>query len=184
MSISMNHSQQHQPHSNYIIAEEVLAISQLHAAEQEKLTLVKQFLDRHFPLNTGSHQDVSSYVVYYQHLLAFFADGSHSGLRQTKQFVAFNGTKEAPSAIVLQDQGRHVELCFDRSGLVGTRNLAHLEDVQIEAASTPKIETHRSMNSRHWLSLLHAGMPANDTLDKHFTAKDGGDYQVQHIANL
>lgn len=87
MNMSIIKSHQIQPNLNSFIAEEVLAVAQVNAAEHEKLAHAKQFLDRHFPLDSGSHQEVISYVVYYQHLLAFFADGSHSGLRQAKQFV-------------------------------------------------------------------------------------------------
>ncbi|EGM71904.1 malate synthase [Shewanella sp. HN-41] len=185
MNMPMIKSNQIQPNLNSLIAEEVLAVAQVNVAEHEKIAKAKQFLDRAFPLNSGSHQDVSSYVVYYQHLLAFFADGSHSGLRQPKQFVAFNGTKDSPNAIVLQDQGCHVELSFDRSGMIGTRDLANLEDVQIEAPTSIETTEARSSTSRHWLSLLHAGMPsANDTQDKQFTAKDGGDYSLKTIVNL
>ncbi|MCL1090830.1 malate synthase [Shewanella profunda] len=171
---------------NSLIAEEVFAVAQVNVTEHEKIANAKQFLDRVFPLNSGSHQDVSSYVVYYQHLLAFFADGSHSGLRQPKQFVAFGGTKDSPSAIVLQDQGCHVELNFDRNGMIGARDVANLEDIQIETPlNMVGIPESRSAASRHWLSLLHAGMPsANDTQDKLFTGKDGSDYNLKSIVNL
>lgn len=185
MNMPMIKSNQIQPNLNRLIAEEVLTVTQVDVAEHEKIAKAKQFLDRAFPLNCGSHQNVSSYVVYYQHLLAFFTDGSHSGLRQPKQFVAFNGTKDAPCAIVLQDQGCHVELCFNRNGMIGARDLANLEDVQIQTASSMETTEVRSSASRHWLSLLHAGMPsANDTQDKQFTAKDGGDYSLKTIVNL
>ncbi|MGI2216962.1 malate synthase [Shewanella baltica] len=187
MNMSIIKSNQIQPNLNSLIAEEVLAVAQVNVAEHEKIANAKQFLDRLFPLNSGSHQDVSSYVVYYQHLLAFFANGSHSGLRQPKQFVAFNGTKDAPCAIVLQDLGCHVELSFDRNGMIGARDVANLEDIQIETSLNMVVGTQesRSAASRHWLSLLHAGMSsANDTQDKLFTAKDGSDYNLKSIVNL
>ena len=187
MNMSMIQSNQIQPNLNSLIAEEVLAVAQVNVAEHKKIANAKQFLDRLFPLNSGSHQDVSSYVVYYQHLLAFFADGSHSGLRQPKQFVAFNGTKDAPCAIVLQDLGCHVELSFDRSGMIGARDVANLEDIQIGTSLNMVVGTpeSRSAASRHWLSLLHAGMSsANDTQDKLFTAKDGSYYNFKSIVNL
>ncbi|MCH1929867.1 malate synthase [Shewanella sp. A25] len=174
MNMSIINSERIQQNLTSFIAEEVLAVAQVKGAEQEMLTHAKQFLDRHFPLNEGSHQNVTSYVVYYQHLLAFFEDGSHSGLAQPKQFVAFNGTKDSPTALVLRDQGCHVELCFDRSGMIGARNLAHLDDVQIIEAAKKTQECRR-------LSLLHTGTPsANDTPDRFFTAKDGSVYDLQN----
>ena len=96
MTMSIISNNQSQTNLNNLIAEEVLAVVHVGIAEHEKIAKAKLFIDRLFPLSSGSHQDVSSYVVYYQHLLAFFADGSHSGLRQPKQFVAFNGTKDFP----------------------------------------------------------------------------------------
>ena len=187
MTMSIISNNQSQTNLNNLIAEEVLAVVHVGIAEHEKIAKAKLFIDRLFPLSSGSHQDVSSYVVYYQHLLAFFADGSHSGLRQPKQFVAFNGTKDAPSAIVLQDKDYHVELSFDRCGMIGAKDVANLEDIQIEASSSMLMDTTevRSAASRHWLSLLHVGMPsANDTQDKLFTAKDGSDYDLKSIVNL
>lgn len=80
MNMSIINSHQIQPNLNSFIAEEVLAVAQVNVAEHEKLAQAKQFLDRHFPLDTGSHQDVISYVVYYQHLLAFFADGDRKSV--------------------------------------------------------------------------------------------------------
>ncbi|WMO13241.1 hypothetical protein [Pseudoalteromonas piscicida] len=38
--------------------------------------LAKQYLDEQCPLEFGSHMEVTDYVVYYNHLLAFFANGT------------------------------------------------------------------------------------------------------------
>ncbi|MFC4656126.1 malate synthase [Rheinheimera marina] len=75
----------------------------------------KAFLDKVFPLDRGSHQDVQSYVMYYQHLLVFFADGSQTGLQNPAQLVAFGGAEEKPQSLLLCDHGRHVELLFCRA---------------------------------------------------------------------
>ncbi|MGL5390792.1 MAG: malate synthase [Shewanella sp.] len=171
-----------QPHS--LIATPAYVSAQVAAAEQETLRAAKQFLDRAFPLSAGSHQDVCSYVVYYQHLLAFFADGSQSGLRQPKQFIDFNGSKHAPCAIVLRDGDYHVELNFDRNGMIGTRELAKLTDLPSQDASKVDTAQTRSNHSRHWLSLLQAGMPsANAIQDKLFTTA-GNDAPLLHTAQL
>ncbi|MGL5408322.1 MAG: malate synthase [Shewanella sp.] len=156
-----SHANPAKPHS--LIAEAACVNAQVAAAEQEKLSAAKRFLDRVFPLSTGSHQDVCSYVVYYQHLLAFFADGSQSGLRHPKHFVDFNGSKNAPCAIELCDQDYHVELHFDRNGMIGTRELAKLENLPSQSANKQGAPDTRSNRSLHWLSLLQAGMPTTNT---------------------
>lgn len=74
-------------------------------------------LDQHFALQNGSHKDVKQYLVYFCHIMAFFADGSHCGLAQPKQFVAFLGCKESPESIVLKENNVHIELILNnRSG--------------------------------------------------------------------
>lgn len=78
-----------------------------------------ELLDQTFPLATGSHQDVTAYLVYFEHLLAIQADGNTSGLLQPTQFVKCQGSHENPLAIVLEHDGMQVEIepasCRSRS---------------------------------------------------------------------
>ncbi|MDF4796173.1 hypothetical protein P3553_19050, partial [Vibrio parahaemolyticus] len=96
------------------IAEAVFAVEAVSAEQQsEKQVKAKQLLDRMFPLENGSHQDVSSYVIDYRHVLAYFKDGTHSGLKSPKHFVAYTGEKEDPKSILFKDDsGNHVEVLF------------------------------------------------------------------------
>lgn len=95
----------------------------------------KAYLDKHFPLATGSHSDVKNYVVYYHHLLAFFDDGSQSGLANPSEFVALCGHKCSPDSIVLKQSktGLHLEIVFDRKGNRGTKDAAGIEDILVES---------------------------------------------------
>jgi malate synthase len=70
-------------------------------------------LDQHFALQSGSHKNVKQYIVYFNHIMAFFADGSHCGLAETKQFVAFLGCKEKPESIVFKQDSVHLELVLN-----------------------------------------------------------------------
>lgn len=185
MNMSTSNSQTQQPARHHFIVEEVLAATQTQCSDAQKRQYAKQFLDRAFPLLTGSHQDVCSYVVYYQHLLAFFADGSHSGLATPCQFVAFNGSKNAPCAIVLLDnaelQAGHVELSFDCHCTLGTSDAGHLLDIQIETPLSLVIpQTGTNTAARHWTSLINARQQGhNPQQEKLFTAKDGSEYRLQ-----
>ncbi|MBV7314590.1 malate synthase [Shewanella sp. NIFS-20-20] len=146
---------------------------QQYVTSQDKLAEAKAFLDVHCPLTRGSHQQVVSYLVYYQHLLAFFADGSHCGLASAQQFVGLCGHKEAPSAILLKTGAVHVELSFDRKGLIGQSDLAHIEDIQLQ--------TRVGNGFDIWVSLLHGqtNMQGEKPTAKHYTAKDGNDYRFE-----
>lgn len=94
----------------------------------------KDYLDQHCALASGSHADVKNYVVYYHHLLAFFADGSQSGLANPSQFTALCGHKCSPDSIVLKqaDSGLHIEITFDRKGERGAQDCAGIQDILIE----------------------------------------------------
>ena len=72
-----------------------------------------KILDQYFALQNGSHEDVKEYVIYFRHIMAFFADGTHCGLAQPKQFVAFLGYKETPESIVLKENNVHIELVLN-----------------------------------------------------------------------
>ncbi|MFT6349611.1 MAG: malate synthase, partial [Psychromonas sp.] len=88
------------------------------------ITLAKDFLDEVFPLDSGSHHDVLSYLVYYQHLLAFFPDGSKSGLKTPAQFIALDGSKSDPSYLLLKNNGLHIGIMIDRHGKIGCSDLS------------------------------------------------------------
>jgi malate synthase len=100
----------------------------------------KSFLDEHFGLVDGSHKDVKSYVVYYHHLLAFFADGTQSGLANPKQFVALCGHKCSPDSIVLKQDNFHLEIVIDKTGDIGANDQANIQDIRIETIRTATID--------------------------------------------
>jgi malate synthase len=94
----------------------------------------KEYLDKHFALESGSHFEVKNYVVYYHHLLAFLEDGSQSGLANPSQFVALCGHKYAPDSLVLKQSpmSLHTEILFDRKGQRGSTDNAGIQDILVE----------------------------------------------------
>ncbi|MDX1489998.1 MAG: malate synthase G [Pseudohongiellaceae bacterium] len=154
----------------------------------------KEFLDAIFPLERGSHKDVVQYVVYYNHLLAFAADGTTSGLDKPCQFVALSGHRETPEAILLKNNGLHVEIQIDRSD---DKDKAHVKDIIIESALSTIIDCEDSVAAvdaedklevyRNWLGLMDGSLQASFTKDgetltrclnpdRKYTAMDGSDY--------
>ncbi|MEC4725976.1 malate synthase [Shewanella sp. D64] len=169
MNTSTMRSTQNEQQMNDLISADVVSMDAYAASKAEETKgNAKEFLDTTFPLATGSHKDVSSYVVYYQNLLMFFKDGTHSGLRDPRQFVALNGHKSEPAAILLQDKGTHVALTFDRCGISGSQDSANIDDIQLEG-------------HEYWISLLNIdeqNRVSKEQQEQMFTAKDGSDYQL------
>ncbi len=177
------------------IKEEVTLISSLNDARvQQMMDYSKAFLDKVFPLSKGSHKDVRSYVVYYQHLLAFFEDGTQTGLKDPQQFVALSGHKENPTSIVLKnDEGFHVELIINPNGKRGRRDTASIDDIQVEIKGMDlgdvTIAANDEGNQSHWFSMVRGdsvistnkqGRRICKVLDAHkeFTGKEGEPYRI------
>jgi malate synthase len=141
------------------------------ARGEQVIAKAKAFLDDAFPLESGSHKDVSSYVVYYHHLLAFFDDGSQTGLKQPSQLVAVNGQRSDPEAVLLKNNGLHVEIHFDRNGQNGVKDKANINDIIIESALSAIIDCEDSVAAvdaedkidvyRNWLGLMQGTLEAS-----------------------
>ncbi len=172
---------------------------------KEVISYAKDFLDSNFPLKTGSHHDVTNYLVYYHHLLAMFKDGTTSGLEDSSQFVALAGSKNEPTSIVLKNNGLHVEIRINRSGSNGSGDLACVQDIQIESAVTTIMDFEDSVSTvdaedkisayRNWLGLMQGnlqetfekkGESLTRTMenDKRFTTEDGEEYRLHGRALL
>lgn len=176
------------------IKEEVSILKALNDKRmQELMTYSKSFLDKVFPLENGSHQQVSSYVIYYNHLLAFFPDGQKSGLENPSQFVALSGHKSEPTSIVLKNDGFHVEMIFNKNGARGIKDLAGIDDIQVETTKanfgTETAANDELSTGKRWFSMIRsddelvyddAGNQVCRCVDvkKAFTDKYGEDYQI------
>ena len=87
------------------------------------------FLDDIFPIDGASHADVRRYHVKDGALLV-----DDLPLVSPEKFVGYQGHPKAPSAIVLCNNGLHIELVFDRTHVIGSRDQAGLADVVMESA--------------------------------------------------
>lgn len=99
-----------------------------------------EMLDQHFALQNGSHKDVKQYVVYFRHIMAFFADGSHCGLDKPKQFVAFLGCKESPESIVLKENNVHIELVLNIHNSINQDGAAARIEIPTQSTFTSTID--------------------------------------------
>ena len=141
------------------------------------IAYARAFLDEIAPLVSGSHADATRYTIENGGLSVQRADGSSSRLRDPARFVGWRGTPAQPSAVLLRNNGLHVEISIDRSHRIGKTDAAGVADVIVEAAITTIEDCEDSVAAvdardkvvvyRNWLGLM------NGTLEARF-AKGGG----------
>jgi malate synthase len=117
------------------------------------------FLDEAFPIAGTSHADVRRYHVKDGQLLV-----DDLPLVQPDKFAGYRGNPKAPDAVLLRNNGLHVELVFDRAHFIGSRDQALLADVQLESALTAIMDCEDSVACvdaedkvgayRNWLGLM------------------------------
>ena len=117
------------------------------------------FLDQAFPLQGTSHADARRYHVSHGQLLV-----DDMPLASPEKFVGYRGHPRAPEAVLLRNNGLHVELAFDRTHAIGARDQAGLADVRLEAAVSAIMDCEDSVACvdaedkvlayRNWLGLM------------------------------
>ncbi|WP_103256558.1 malate synthase G [Tabrizicola aquatica] len=121
------------------------------------------FLDEAFPIAGASHADVRRYVVKDGQLLV-----DDLPLVDPSKFAGYRGNPKAPDAVLLRNNGLHVELVFDRAHFIGSRDQALLADVQMESALTAIMDCEDSVACvdaedkvgayRNWLGLMKGNL--------------------------
>ena len=105
----------------------------------------RHVLDRTAPLKKGSHLDAVGYRVKDGKLSVKLKDDSRSGLLDAKQFTGYQGDAKAPSAVLLQHNGLHLDIQIDRSTRIGALDPAGVSDLVIEAALSTILDLEDSV---------------------------------------
>ncbi|MFV0299416.1 MAG: malate synthase G [Paracoccus sp. (in: a-proteobacteria)] len=98
------------------------------------------FLDDAFPIQGASHADVRRYYVRGGALLI-----DDLPLVSPEKFAGYRGDPRAPEAVLLRNNGLHVELVFDRAHFIGARDQACLADVRLESAMSAIMDCEDSV---------------------------------------
>jgi malate synthase len=105
----------------------------------------RYLLDQCAPLAKGSHSDSKLYSISAGKLLISLKDGSKVGLKDAKQFIGYQGSAAAPSAILLQHNGLHLHIVIDKSHRIGSTDAAGVADIVMEAALSTILDLEDSV---------------------------------------
>ncbi|MGC3984578.1 MAG: malate synthase G [Pseudorhodoferax sp.] len=108
------------------------------------IAFARQFLDDAVPLASGSHKDATGYRVEGGKLVVQTGAGQ-TGLKDAAQFIGFQGEAAAPSSVLLQHNGIHIDIRIDRSTAIGKSDAAGVSDVVLEAALSTILDLEDSV---------------------------------------
>lgn len=154
----------------------------------------RELLDTAVPLANASHVDAAAYAVVDGALTVTLLDGRTVALADPAQFAGYRGEEAAPTAVLLVNNGLHIEIRINREHPVGRTDAAGIADVILEAAVTTIVDLEDAVAAvdaedkvaayRNWLGLIEGTLTATFEKDgrtvtrrlngdREYTAPDG-----------
>lgn len=127
------------------------------------IAYARDFLDRNFPLQSGSHHDAERYSIDGGQLTVQL-NGSATGLRDPLQYIAYQQEGSVLTAILLRKNNLHLEIQIDPSSPIGKTDKAGVKDLLMESAISTIQDCEDSVAAvdaddktvvyRNWLGLM------------------------------
>ncbi|MFL2818651.1 MAG: malate synthase G [Candidatus Puniceispirillales bacterium] len=134
----------------------------------------RDFLDKNFELDNGSHRDINTYKIVNGNLLIKSENSIVTKLRDSNQYVGYQGSENNPECILLKNNNLHVEILINKNGNIGSTDKAGIDDIIIESALTTIQDCEDSVATvdaedkvlayKNWLGLMKGDL--EDTFEK------------------
>jgi malate synthase len=134
------------------------------------IAYARDFLDKAAPLKIGLHKDAKAYAIKNGALAVTLKNGAETGLARPEQLVGYLGADDAPSSVLLKNNGLHFEIVIDRDSPIGETDAAGVADVVLEAALTTIMDCEDSIAAvdaedkvatySNWLGLMKGTLTA------------------------
>jgi len=154
------------------------------------IAFARNVLDEAAPLTQGSHVDAVAYSIIDGQLTVQLNDGTSATLKNPVQFLGLQGDISQPQALLLVNNGLHLDIQFDKQSEVGKQDPAGIKDIVLEAATSTIIDCEDSVAAvdaedkvavyRNWLGLMKGDLA--ESVEKNgqtFTRTLNSDRQYQ-----
>ena len=133
------------------------------ARGQEVIKYVRDFLDKHIPINGTSWKSISELSVKNGELI-IYKDENEFRLKDTEKFVGHRGSSNKPSAIIIKNNNLHIEIIINPRAFSAAHDIAGISDVIVESAVSTICDNEDSVAAvdsedkikcyKNWLGLM------------------------------
>jgi malate synthase len=133
----------------------------------------KAFLNEAVPLASGTHADLTGYRVV-DGMVQGLVGETAVALADPAQFAGYEGSADAPTAIVFKKNGLHIIVQIDASHAIGKDDPAHVSDIVMESALSTIMDCEDSVAAvdaedkvvayTNWLGLMKGDL--SETFEK------------------
>ena len=134
---------------------------------QEVIKYVREFFDKHIPIDGTSWKNIASLKVANNDLIIFKDDYKYK-LKDKNKFIGHRGDANKPSAIIIKNNNLHFEIIINPKAFSAAHDIAGISDVIVESAVSTICDNEDSVAAvdssdkiacyRNWLGLMKGSL--------------------------